>query len=210
MATYSEVDICNIALHAVGAEAITSLDADKKGARACNSFYAISRDYLLSAFDWSFARKFKNLTVIDTPTEEVPEGYFVYQLPTDCEIVRKLWPYQQRDRWEIMGDKLWSVREDEVGLYYTTTSTNTHLFSTAFSHLLAIAISVRLAPIVAQDETLAGKLFEQFLVQQAEAYAIDANASNNYRSYDETPENDTFVNPDLAGFFGVSVKQTSI
>jgi len=210
MATYSEVEICNIALHAIGAEAIKSLDEDKKAARACTTFYKITRDYLLSAFDWSFARKYKALTVIATPVDEVPEGYFVYQIPEDCEIVRKLWPYQQRDRWEVMGDKLWSIREEEVGLFYTAQNINTHLFSTAFSNLLAIAISVRLAPILAQDESLAGKLFEQFLVQQAEAYAIDANASNDYRALEETPDYDTFVNPDLVGFFGIPVKQTNI
>ena len=41
------------------------------------------------------------------------------------------------------------------------------------------------------------------------AFAIDANASNDYRALEELPEYDTFVNPDLAGFLGTT-KQTNV
>jgi len=196
----SDIDICNVALYAVGAKAIQSFSEDSKSSRACQAFYGLTRDLLLEEFDWNFARKFKALTVIDLPTEEKPEIRFAYQLPADCVSPRKLWPYLQRDYWEVLGDKLYCNREEDVSLYYTSAITNSQLFSVAFANTLAGALATKLASIVAQDKALAKSLYEVHLLEKTAAFAMDANANNSYRGYDESPEADSFVNPDLQNY----------
>ena len=203
---YSELDIWNIALHAIGAEAIQDKGADHKANRMCRSFYGWTRDYLLTTFDWNFARKYQVLTLDDTyPEDNCPSGYYPYALPEDCEIPRSLEPYKQRDSWMIMGNHLFSPRDELVGMYYTRNDVTAFDFSTAFSQLMALGMAVRLAPAMAQDDTLTEKLYAQFVQEVPVLTAVDANASNDYRAYQEDPNNDTFVHPELAGFLDTPI-----
>lgn len=202
---YSDVEICNIALATVGSDAIDDLGVNHKKNRMCSAFYSFTRDYLLTSFDWSFARKFQMLVASDLDASMIPPGMCAYELPADLEIVRSLYPFREREKWEIFGDKLFTPREENAGVYYTRADITSYEFSTAFSNLLAIGIAVRLAASIVQDEALAATLYAQYMQDMNNCMAIDANANNNYRSYDETPENDTFVRPDLAGYMGLPV-----
>jgi len=84
----SEVTICNQALLRCGVKAIIqSRSDDSEEAEACDAFFDQVRDRVLASFNWPFARRKKELALL---LEEDLEWEYVYQLPSDCMIVRRL------------------------------------------------------------------------------------------------------------------------
>ncbi len=193
---YSEVSICNMAFALLGEDSIRSFDDSNRRARLSQRLYEATRDYLLFRFDWPFARAYKYLKEVDTSDLDVPEGQHVFQLPSDCLVPRDIHPRGSKEPWEVYGNLLYTPLAT-VGLYYTRKETNTNLFSTTFANLLATALAVRLAPPLAQDDALTGQLYKQYQYELREVMESDANIGNTYRSYDEDPDNDSFVDPDM-------------
>ena len=78
----SDIDICNRALSRLGTRAtIAALSENSTEARTAAIWYATTRDALLRAADWNFARRRVALAELGTP----PTGWaFRYALPTDC------------------------------------------------------------------------------------------------------------------------------
>jgi len=201
----SKIGICNIALAMLGADPIRSFDENNKRARMADVFYDSTRDYLLSKFDWPFARKLLALQPIDAETMgvTVPAGFFLYQLPADCRTPRDVLPSGSRTQWAIMSNMLYCRidpdSEVEVILKYTKQAADTAIYSDTFINLLALGIAVKMCPAITQDKQLTATLMDQFNVEQANAWESDANIGEEYRKADEQPENDTFVNVD--GFY---------
>lgn len=197
----SKVGICNLALAMLGADSIHSFDDKNKRARMADAFFDSTRDYLLSKFDWPFARRFVKLQPLDSKGMklEVPKGRFAYELPHDCHTPRDLHPPGSRDRWHIMGRVLYCDIDPDsdrkVYLYYTAAAVNTEAYSSTFCDLLALGLAVKMCPAVTQDKTLTTALAEQFTVEQVNVWESEANVGEDYRAHDEDPNNDSFVNP---------------
>jgi len=191
---YSKIQICNLALASLGEDFIRSLDEGNKRAKMCDIFYDITRDYLLTKFDWPFARRVVKLQAVDTEGLTIPSGQFVFQLPNDCKTPRDIHPPGSRTWWEIRKDQLYA-KVPVVYLYYTAKEIATGYFSDTFSNLLALGLAVRLAPVITQDEVLTKALFQQYKDTTMEVWESEANIGNDYRAYDEDPDNDTFVYP---------------
>jgi hypothetical protein len=199
MSNLSKIEICNLALASIGADSIRSFDENNKRARMCDVFFDSTRDYLLSKFDWNFARKLEKLNMVVDDTLVIPEGYFAYQLPYDCKTPIELLPEGSRDKWFINGDKLYcqfDSREQDVVLAYTAKEVNPYMFTDTFANVLALGLAARLAPALTQDPTLTKTLYNQYQIELQEVMTDDANVGNVNRKYDETPDNDTFVYPD--------------
>lgn len=77
----ASIEIANRALILIGADRITSLDDQNKGARACKAQYDITRKSELRAYRWAFAMKRTTLPALATP----PAFDFSqqYQVPPD-------------------------------------------------------------------------------------------------------------------------------
>jgi hypothetical protein len=90
----SDVQICNVALSLVGADAIvSSIDPPDGSAEAghCARFYAIARLAMIELGDWSFAKTRTNLALV---TNVSNVWQFAYQRPADCiKAKRILRPY---------------------------------------------------------------------------------------------------------------------
>lgn len=199
----SKIEICNIALAMLGADAIRSFDEKNKRARMADVFFDFTRDYLLSKFDWPFAKKFVELKPMDDTQvirEDVPEGMFRYKLPSDCHTPRDLSPKGSKDMWFIMGSAMYCSIDPDSGskvyLYYTRQELDTAKYSPTFSNLLALGLAVKMCAPVTQDKQLQTALQDQFRIEQANAWESDANIGNEYREFDEDPNNDSFVYPD--------------
>jgi len=191
----SKIHICNTALAATGSNAIRSFDEDNKRARMADVFFESIKRYLLSRFDWPFARKFAKLQPLaDVVT---PAGIYAYALPSECMTPRDMHPPGSRDYWDVQGRvllcKIPPEDETEVFLYYTADVTDSTLFSYTFANLLSIALAVRMSPALTQDDALTAILQQQYEIEMREVWESDANIGNDYRTYDETPDNDTFV-----------------
>ena len=117
----SKIHICNIALASLGAQSIRSFDEDNKAARMCDTFFDSTRDYLLSKFDWPFARAMAKLQAIDTSAETLPPGYTAYGLPNDCRTPRDILPPGSRQSWELIGDRIYTEVAGDIFLQYTST-----------------------------------------------------------------------------------------
>jgi len=203
----SKIGICNIALAHLGAGAIRSFDENNKRARMSEVFFASVRDYLLSKFDWPFARKFKWLQPLNLPEAEQVPNFFAYQLPNDCRTPRDIHPPGSKDPWEVMGNRLFCKIDpssgEVAGLYYTVQEVDTTKYSDTFITLLALLLAIRIAPSITQDKELTKTLFAQYDREYRDAWESDANIGNLYREFDEDPNNDTFVSPD--GYIATSI-----
>lgn len=199
--SYSQVDICNLAIAALGGEPIRSLGEDNKRARQCDKFFVPSRDVILTKFDWPFARGFKALNQLDMTGIDVPDGMYRYQIPNDCKVPRDLYPHGSKLYWEIFGDQIQCRLSEEVYLYYTKKIVDSAKFSDSFVHALSLLLAVRIGPALTQDKKLLREIYTQYKTEVREAWETEANMDNNYREADEQPENDSFVNPDSSSSF---------
>ncbi len=192
----SKIEICNLALASLGADSIRAFDEDNKRARMCDTFYNFTVAYLLSKFDWPFARKFVKINQVITD-DIVPDGLYVYQLPSDCKTPRDLYPKGSKDSWEIMGNKLYCAIHPDQGvyLYYTGSSTDVAMFTDTFADLVATGVAVRLAVPITSDVKIADMLYQKFRISRQEAWESDANIGEEYKNPDDTAEYDTFVAP---------------
>lgn len=204
----SKIEICNVALAMLGADAIRSFDEKNKRARMSDVFFDFTRDYLLTKFDWPFAKRFVKLQPLDdtvtiggiTTDRVVPDGMYPYQLPADCHTPRDMHPPGSKDPWDVMEDvfycKVEPTEESAVYLYYTSAQIDVSKYSRTFNNLLALGLALKMCPAITQDKQLTAALGEQFAIEQQNAWESDANIGNMYREHDEDPNNDSFVYPD--------------
>lgn len=84
----SKLQICNLALSALGVENIAALTDQCEAARKLEQIFEPQRDEVLRAHDWNFANKVEALALI---AGETSPGYdYVYTYPARCLYLRKL------------------------------------------------------------------------------------------------------------------------
>lgn len=207
--SHSKVSICNIALAALGAASIRDFDESNKRARMCDVFYDFARGLILSKFDWPFARAYAELQQVDMTDEDEPDNTYTYQLPVDCKTPRTIKQLGSKDQWRVVGNTLQCALDDDLFLYYTRNVTDPALFSDTFVDLLYMKLAVQMGPSLTSDKKVIQLLSETYRLTQQESWESDANQGNDYRSYDENPDNDTFVNPDGVEYNGPNIWRTS-
>jgi hypothetical protein len=161
MAT-SVVEICNISLARIGVTmSIASLTERTKEAVQCNRLYEQTRDRVLSAAPWPFARKTAALQL----TGDAPDRWtYRYEYPNDCLDLRhvypafpagmnissfRLWQRQHRAAYEMAegadGNLTVCTDVDEAVAGYTVRVVNPLRFSAQFSSALEWALAAELA-----------------------------------------------------------------
>lgn len=197
----SDVTICNLALSHIGEGPIRTLDEIGEKAVLCKRFYAVTRDYHLTMYDWSFARRTSKLQEID---EDHAKG-IPFQMPSGCLSPRFLYPrvkskrtyYIEQDR--IIIPEVWVISGVDLHLCFTFKEVNTALFTSTFSDLIALSLSSKLAGPLTSDYKLAASLRKEARLARIEAETEDANRDSEYIAHDDHPYNDTFINPDGLG-----------
>ena len=150
----SEVDICNLALANIGAEAnVAAIDPPDGTIEAyhCARFYPIARNAMLEAFPWSFATVRKALT---ENAETSEQWEYVYTLPNPClRPLAVLWPDSPDDsepqpytlETNTDGDLLLLTNVEDAVLKYTTLVTDSSRFTPTF----VVALSWLVAHFIA-------------------------------------------------------------
>jgi len=190
----SEIDICNIALAKIGADAIRSFDENNKRARICQRLYISKRDQLLFRMDWAFARGFAILHQVDTKTTGlvVPDEVYVFSAPADLIVPRRIIELSDKHWWRLQGEYIWVYRAiDTLSLYYTRQETNVKKFSEVFKSTLAAGLAVELAAAIAKSSSLARTLFQQYQTEYLISCANDGNIGSEYPTLDR--EGDSFI-----------------
>jgi len=191
----SEIDICNLALVALGAEQIRDFTGANKRERVCETTYPHVRDMLLAGYDWSFARVIATLR--ETVGAEANEYGTGYDVPNDCLRPVDIVPLGKGQRWEQIGSSIYTA-VPEPKLRYTKRETNTGLYTIAFVNALSLQLAAAIAPTIRQNDKYEARLEQRATAALMLAQEEDAGRGEDYRHPDNDPNNDSFVNPDLA------------
>lgn len=179
----SEVQICNMALAHLGqSQFLQSLTERSKAASVCSVFYEPTRDLLLRAYDWNFARRRKTLALTSV---EVPNWQYAYRYPADCMAIRGLvvkgqraLRSDQRVPYEVATDgdqKLILTDLAEAEIVYTAKITNVALFDETFINALAYLLASHIAMPMVAEPALAKRCAEQAEAAASAAIASDLN-----------------------------------
>jgi hypothetical protein len=179
----SEVEIVNFALTLLGESRIASMDDDVKPAREAKAVFTLTRDSLLSAYDWSFA---KTRSQIPALSDAPAFGYSLqYQLPSDCLRILfvgdhyagvDLTDYRSAptEEFELEDRKIITDMAAPLNLRYVKRVTDTAQFAPNFVTSFSAKLAEQLAEPLTQSDTKRARAEKAF--STAISLAIRANA----------------------------------
>lgn len=183
----SAVDICNLALSHIGADAVvTSLSPPDGSVESghCARFLPVVRQAALAAHQWSFARKRVELALV---TNDSTEWDYKYQVPSDCLRAWQVLSGDDADApergsalFDKFGDKLFT-NQDEAVLIYGADVTDTTQYPADFVTALGMLLAGYLAgPLIKGVEGM--RIGEAWVQRGREAMtaaaALDARAAH--------------------------------
>lgn len=115
----TQLDICNLALFAIGQRPITSYNEESTSGRAIRTVYETCLKGTLRAIDWNFARRIEELNLI--ANEAAPGWFYLYAQPNDCLIIRKVFHEE--------------ILEDSIAIEY-------EVLNSPESHVPAVATNI--------------------------------------------------------------------
>jgi hypothetical protein len=216
--SYSQVQICNIALVYAGQSIITSLSDGSQQADACATMYDIARQSVLEECNWNFATKI-SVPLAMLAHESIMGWSFAYAWPSDClfpiEIipmtfntyaspVNPTWPQtpyplsplppisSASDWREIysnnLNQKILVSNVENAYINYVADITDTSQFSPQFVQCL----TWKLASIVAQVGT-GNKDLATYCTQMFSVYSDKAKQNNAYTKHITNTANSDYV-----------------
>lgn len=171
----TEVEIANSALIKVGAQLITSLNDNVKGARIIKEQLPKLRDELILSHPWNFAIKRVELAALVTAPIQLQEpDDFRYQLQLPNDVLRVLdtdilFPQP----WQIEGDKL-LANNNTVKIKYLAQITDPSKWTATFSEVLSLRLAADVSYSLVQSVTLSQQLYALFERKLGEARSYDA------------------------------------
>lgn len=179
----SAVEICNSALHKLGASRISSLSDSSKAAIVCNDQYNRLRKEVLRSHPWNFAKTYTSLAkTINTPVWEQWSAEFL--LPSD--VLRVLESDLPPDApWEkgynADGNSVIFCQADSLKIAYIKDITNTTLFDANFDEALALRIAADISYALVQSQTVQRNMFSLYEKFIATAMSFDAQEHSDQR-----------------------------
>ncbi len=165
----ADVAVCNLALTALGHEAVSSLDERSKAAGLCRLHLATARRELLEAHNWAFATAVADLAQLASP----PPSHWAlaYRRPPDCLKARAL---QDGAPFEAAGDMIFTDRE-KARLTYTRDVHEAALFPPSFVRALSFLLASLLAVPLMQSQRLERSMTERCAALLEAAREADAD-----------------------------------
>tara|TARA_R110000868_G_scaffold124963_3_gene330202 strand:+ start:1374 stop:2036 length:663 start_codon:yes stop_codon:yes gene_type:complete len=200
----SPVDICNQALAHIGDRRISNIDEAAQLsdplAYYCSQFYVLSKNQVLAAQRWTFAKK---AAALSRRTGVISLGFtYVHALPVDCirvmNLVRGSIPSGETeptygstriDKFKIVGRDVWSNYE-HVALYYVCKAEDPTFWTPHFAAAVSRLLAHYLAGAVANDPRLAREhldIYERVALPNAQFYdAVQDESGENHVDSRET------------------------
>lgn len=158
----SQTAIVNVCMTLLGEDRVASIDDNVKQARAAKAMWDVSRDSLLAAYNWSFAKARASLS----PLAEAPLNQFSrkFLMPSDCLRVimvssvyvgLDLTDYRgtPTEEYCIEGREILTDLENPLPIRYVKRVTDTTLFQPNFSKGLGAQLAMDLCEELTQSET---------------------------------------------------------
>jgi hypothetical protein len=198
--TQSKISISNLALSMLGSDPIRSFNEDNKRARMCQVQFEFQSEYLLTKFDWAFARRFVLLTEATGSSlpDSLPEGWTAYHLPNDCLNPRDIHPRGHKEQW-YQADTLIFIETTSISgpyLWYTYNHTIVAQYSRTFVNLLALRMAIFMCIPITQSKTLAASLRDAYKMAMPDDISTDANIGNIHKHTDDRYDEDSFNWPE--------------
>ena len=184
-AQQGEIEICNQAIAKVGGKRINSFSDGTDEANLSEAFYASTRDQVLEAADWSFAR----VRHMISPLLEVPvSGYtHAYQKPKDVLKVRNVYTSSRGDveirDWDVEGETI-VVNGPSLGSIWTRSTQriiNPPQFSPLFIAALAARLAAEFAIPIAQSRALRRDMWSEYEQKLPDATSSDGQQGRTRR-----------------------------
>jgi len=153
------VDIINSALTKLGQKHISSLTEDNDVARICHAQYLVTRDMLISSYNWNFSLKRDE---ISKSTQSLPWGDAnVFDLPQDCiRVCQVLNTGFQKIRYMLQGRNILST-EDTIYLLYGTASVPESFYGPYFKEALSTQLAHDLCYKFTNSAAYKGQLMQE-------------------------------------------------
>lgn len=165
----SKIAITNVAMALLGEETIVSLTSNLgEKERKVNALFDITRDEVLQAFPWKFAKKQMSLGLLSqTPLY----GYdYSYQVPSDCLRILDLNNGCVFDR---VGDAI-HTNEEEALVTYIRRVVDTGLWDSTFVNAFSSKLAMKLAESLTNSTSLQQTLKQYYDEAIKEARGISS------------------------------------
>lgn len=176
----TDIEICNLALGALGTAGIASFDDDSDEARACKQYYAPVRDAVLEDAVWSFATTQR----VFNADPDVPLFDWAYKATIPSEVVRVHraddGTGEYRMKWKMMEGALYS----ESSPVYATVILkveDTSKFSPAFCLALSTRLAAELCIPLTENRALHGDLWSLYQKKIKDAARSDGSQGTSER-----------------------------
>jgi hypothetical protein len=169
----SEVSIINMGLTLIGANVITSRDDDNDRARVADLFYDDTRDAVLRAHPWGFA-KYRAALAEAAGSPSFGWDYH-FTLPTTPKCLRVLEvdeDYPGQIPYSVEGRKL-LCDEESVSILYIAQITDTGNFDALFTDCLAARLAAVFAMALSKQKTLVDLAWAVYKEKMPEAKTVD-------------------------------------
>lgn len=188
----SKIDICNMALVEIGAEAIASFNEDSEAARQCKRLYDQTRLVMLDEHKWNFAQRKVYLASV-----AVPSGYsqysYAYSYPADALLVHKIYDRTDAEaEFEIDMSKEGTVRtqliftDQEAAIaIYTADVEDTALFGPTFVETLKYYLASKLAYSLGKNFRMQQTMLQMYLLFLNKAKT--KNSKENHKPQKSSP-----------------------
>ena len=178
----TRTEVCNLAIsHLAIGEPISNWETDaSKEAEALRRFYKPCRDTMLRDIDWSFAKKYAQLSLVEA--DPVTEWAYSYQYPSDCLFLRKVRGAARTDTdetkvaYERVGQYIY-CDESPCNVKYTERLADDSELPEDFAVAFALRLALEVAPRVIGGDLAAitKRLNELYVFELANAKQNDAN-----------------------------------
>lgn len=173
----TDIEICNLALNEVGSYRIANRSESKVEARSCDIHYDTVRDAVLRDYDWAFARKYVELSLISDTT--YGNWTYAYSWPSDCVCARHInnSADDSKIKFEVITDGVKLIictDEEDAELVYTSRVQVENLFDPIFVEAFTFKLATRICQPLKASAELKTQLHKQYLLALGKAQAADA------------------------------------
>jgi len=192
VASFTSIDICNLALTALGEERIVALTDNTAQAQACKAFYDHAVEEVLRVAKWaSILSRAELAQLADAPL--MGWGY-QYQLPNNC---LRVWELQDSGGnkghpWIKEGKRLLTDM-DEAFIVYASNAVDTSQYDSLLRSTIAYRLAYHLAYSLTQSREIQAQQWQQFVVLMHEARAANAAEGLPEADMDEVPESKSWT-----------------
>lgn len=132
--TFSQIDICNIALSRLGIrERVSTIVPDGSGAyesdqaQACATFYPISMASVLEESEWSNATKEYQCPASATLPLNTDKWAYAYDLPADANYVYEMNNLKDPFEWQVVGRQIYTNASEAKIFYISEVDTGKYM-----------------------------------------------------------------------------------